>query len=301
MSENITHTAVVDDCLRLMLASDTICAPFKQAARENLSMAHLGCMTRAGDRCNPGLLETFRDRWEGRDPADHLEAKLAFVLGWLCHRAADRQMKPIFRRFHPPGSRKETPTECSVYHDAYIFQTVYSCGKEPPYHPAMFGASFTELRKNVNVDSIQSLLHVLLRRSLIEMHTLIPDDQNPEVWIDRLFTRQQDFYVNLQRYDDAINNPYPEKVRRYIIDDKFYDPTESIISLARKVQHGERVAVAEVTCAVNEEVRSHYAQALATGYRYLQAASDYFSTDMALDDLKIKLDIGKLGRDGIAV
>jgi hypothetical protein len=301
MSENITHTAVVDDCLRLMQVSDTICSPFKQAAQKHLSMAHLGCITRAGDRCNPGLLETFRNRWADRQPDDHLEAKLAFVLGWLCHRAADRQMKPIFRRFHPPGSRKERPTECSVYHDAFIFQTIYAYGKEPPYHPEMFGKSFTELREKVNVDSIQSLLQVLLRRVLVEMHTLIPDIQNPEVWIEQLFIFQQDFYVNLQRYDNAINHPDPDKVRLYIIEGNFYDPTEPIINCARKLQHGEPVNSDEVTRALTQNAFSHYAQAVETGYRYLQAASDYFSTNMNLETLRKRLDIGRLGRDGIAV
>ena len=91
MSENITHTAVVDDGLRLMQAAGTVCEAFKQAARDHLDIAHLGCMTRAGDRCNPGLLATFRDRWADRTPDDLLEPKLAFVLGWLCHRAADRE------------------------------------------------------------------------------------------------------------------------------------------------------------------------------------------------------------------
>jgi hypothetical protein len=61
MSENITHTAVVDDSLRLMQAAGTVCEAFNQAARDHLDMAHLGCMTRAGDRCTPGLLTAFRD------------------------------------------------------------------------------------------------------------------------------------------------------------------------------------------------------------------------------------------------
>lgn len=301
MSENITHTAVVDDCFLLMLASDAISTQFKHASREHLSMAHLGCMTRAGDRCNPGLLESFRGRWASRSSDDHLEAKLAFVLGWLCHRAADRQMKPIFRRFHPQGTPKETTTECSIYHDAYIFKTVYAGGKEPPYQPAMFGELFSELREKINVDSLQSLIHILLRRSLIEMHTLIPDEENPELWIDQLFTRQQDFYVNLQRYDDAINHPEPDKVNRYITTDNFYDPNEPIIAVARRLQYGESISGLDVTNAILAEAHSHYAQALKTGFRYLSAASDFFNTDMPLDTLKNHLDIGKLGRDGIAV
>lgn len=51
------------------------------------AQAHLGCMMQSGDRCNPDLLHTFRERWPTRSPAEHLPAKLTFLLGWLCHRA----------------------------------------------------------------------------------------------------------------------------------------------------------------------------------------------------------------------
>ncbi|MDF1514552.1 MAG: hypothetical protein P1S60_12155 [Anaerolineae bacterium] len=97
MSENITHTAVVNDCLRLVLASSSI---------------------------------SGHSSW---------------------------QHKNIFRRFHPAGTPKETPTGCSVYHDAFIFNTVYAGGAHPPYHPAMFSDRLAELENIVNVGRLQSL------------------------------------------------------------------------------------------------------------------------------------------------
>jgi uncharacterized protein (DUF2267 family) len=299
MSENITHTAVVDDALRLALASDPITASFKAVAREHWDMAHLGCITRGGDRCNPGLLETLRARWTARVPEDYLEPQLAFVLGWLCHRAADRQMKPIFRRFHP--EKKQSPTECSIYHDAFLFGEIYLYGGESPYHPAMFGEVFDVLKDEVDVGSLHVLVRVLLRRALIEMHTLIPDEDNPEGWIARLFKRKQEFYVDLARYDKAIRNPDPEKLRKYIIDDNFYDAKEPIIAVARRLQQGEQVLSTEIKEALHQVPRSHYAQALKLAYGYLQAASDFFTSTMALDELKARLDIGEPGMDGLAV
>jgi hypothetical protein len=232
MSENITHTAVVDDGIRLLRAADTICPAFKLAAGEHLDMAHLGCMTRSGDRWIPGLLETFRARWEQRAPEDHLEPKLAFVLGWICHRAADRQMKPVFRHFHPQETRTESPTECSIYHDAFIFRQVYACGAEPPYHPAMFGDMFAELARTVRVDNLEALAQVLMRRAFIAMHTFIPDESDPEAWLENLFRLKQTFYFALQRYDDVINRPDPAKVQRYIVDDHLYDIVGPIYPLA---------------------------------------------------------------------
>jgi hypothetical protein len=301
MSENITHTAIVDDGLRLLTAADSFCPAFKDAAREHLEMAQLGCMTRSGDRCNPGLLATFRERWQARSPADRLEPKLAFVLGWLCHRAADRQMKPIFRRFHPPQTRTESPTECSIYHDAHVFHEVYANGAEPPYHPAMFGSAFEVLAGAVQVTQIEHLLQVLLRRVLIQMHTLIPDLEDAETWIDSLYTTKQDFYVKLIRYDQAITHPDPEKVRLYITEDNFYDRDDAIIHVARRLQHGEDIPSAEVDAAIATGGNSQYAQALATAVRYLQAASDFFVNHTDEKNLKLQLDIGKPGRDGEAV
>jgi hypothetical protein len=299
MSENITHTAVVDDGLRLALVSETINGTFKTVAHEHWDMAQLGCMTRGGDRCNPGLLAMLRTRWATRAPEDRLEPQLAFVLGWLCHRAADRQMKPIFRRFHP--HKTQSPTECSIYHDIFLFGEVYLYGGESPYHPAMFGELFDVLKDEVAIESLQTLVRVLLRCALIEMHTLIPDEDDPAGWIDRLFKRKQDFNVNLARYDAVVRNPDPEKIRKYIVDDNFYDGTEPIVAVARKLQRGEPVAPGEVTEALHQDARCHYGQALKLAYGYLQAASDFFTSSMALDALKTHLDIGKPGRDSVAV
>lgn len=298
MSENITHTGVVDDCLRLMTAATTFCPAFHEAAEAHRDMAHLGCMTRAGDRCNPGLLTTFREHWVTRAPADNLEAKLAFVLGWLCHRAADRQVKPIFRRFHPPETRTEKPTACSIYQDAHVFRMIYAAGQEPPYHPAMFGDDFKALSETINVEGMQDLVHILLRRALIEMHTLIPDVDEPEHWIGQFYSRKQQFYVDLVRYDKAINDPDPEKVKTYIVEDNFYDADDPIINAARRLQHGEAISPEDVDAAIKAGGASHYAQALMIGMRYLQAASDFFTSDMEIETLKTRLDIGKPGRDG---
>jgi hypothetical protein len=39
MSEHITHTAVLDDCFRLMQASDEISDPLKEAAQSHRDFA----------------------------------------------------------------------------------------------------------------------------------------------------------------------------------------------------------------------------------------------------------------------
>lgn len=123
MSENVTHTAVVEDCFNLMLASERICNAFKEAGRDHIRFIQFGSVTRSGDKFTVNLLDKYRSIWHTRNENDRLGYKLAFVLGWLCHRAADRQMKVVFREAEPES--REFPTDCSIYHDAFIFRRLY--------------------------------------------------------------------------------------------------------------------------------------------------------------------------------
>ena len=295
MSENITHTAVLDDCFRLMAAHNKVCDAFREVMRDQVRFARLGGITRRGDFHSVGLLTSIRQRWDGRSTDDKLEPKLAFILGWLTHRAADRQMKPIFREVEP--GRPVSPAHSSVHQDAFIFHEVYQSGKANPYHPQTF-ADTPDVAPGIDAAALEELIRVLLQRALIELHTLIPDDENIEGWLENLFDRQQRFYVDRERYAQAVANPDPEWVRRGIEEVNFYDRDEPIIQAARAIQHGQS---AGVVAALAAEARSHYAQALKMGCGYILAASDFFSSDMAPAELEALFNIGKPGRDGMWV
>lgn len=299
MSENITHTAVLDDCFRLMHASKEICETFQKVGAAHHDVARLGCLTRAGDRFTPELLRSFRDRWADRTSEEHLEPKLAFVLGWMCHRAADRQMKPVFRAVEP--DRTYSPAKSSVYHDAFLFHEVYGGGEESPYHPALFDPERLPAAEGLDVEAVEELVRVLVQRALIALHTFIPDEEDVAGWLDRLFTLRQAYRVDLERYARAIADPDPEQVQRFIVEVDFYDPQDATIAAARGLQHGERVTPEEVHFAAEAEACSQYGKALQRGYGYLRAASAFFTGEIQMLALKDALEIGKLGRDGKGV
>jgi hypothetical protein len=117
-------------------------------------------------------------------------------------------------------------------------------------------------------------------------------------WLDALFGLQQRFYVDVQRYARAIAAPEPHKVQRYIVDAGFYDAAEPIIAAAHALQRREALARARVHAAIDADADSHYAQALATACRYLEAASRCFEREIDADELRASLGIGKAGRDG---
>jgi hypothetical protein len=280
MSENITHVAVCDDCHRLLSRLPQICSAFQEAITHR-ELARLGSVTRATDRFNPPLLARIREGWAGREPAENLPRKLAFSLGALCHRAADRTFKPVFRALQP--GYQVSPSDVSVYHDVTLFREVYKEGAEPPYSPDLFKAE----------TAFEEHFRVLVQRALIAMHTFIPDVENAEAWLEQVIDLRQRFYVELARYAAAYNDPDPAKVERYIIEPNFYDETDPLLQLARAIQKGEAVSGAQVAEALEAEAGSQYDQAVRRGLRYLRVANGFFLGEMDADALRQGLEIGR--------
>ena len=285
MSENITHTAVTDDCARLVIYSPTICAPFKEVLSQHLEIARMGGMTRSGGKFIVSLLERYRKVWPQAEHKDVLAQKLAFVLGWLCHRAADLQMKPIFRAVD--GDCAQDPTDCSVYHDVFLFREVYASGQGEPYVPGIL---------SMDVGELEGVLRSLWQRALVGMHTFIPDQKDVEGWLERLFQTRQRFYVDLDRYAEAFARPDPDKVKRFLKGVNFYEEKDPLIRLARSIQAGAPESEIDLPAALKAAAtQSQYAQALRRGYHYLEAASAYFEGQIDEDALADALERGKQG------
>lgn len=297
MSERITHTAVVDDCFRLATADPSLHPAIRTAMTTHHDLARLASATRHGDRHNVGLLEGIRDRLasdaEDADAVRHL----AFVLGWVCHRAADRQMKPVFRAMHPV--KKDRPTECSVYHDAFILRTVYGIDGDPMYPSASLGLAGPQDPELA--ERMRLTIHALLQQSLIEMHTLIPDDDDAGPWVDKVCSRMQSFYVDIDRYAKAIAEPDAEKMQRFIIDDGFYAEGDRLISLARELQKGTHTGDMDSRAELAQPAESHYGKSLKLGLGYMLASDDFLHGRIDSTQLHDAFDIGVLGRDGIGV
>ena len=287
MSESITHTAIVDDVARIALYDPEICEPFKEVLDEHLDIARLGGITRHGDRHNPKLLHLYRSEWEEKH--DEVGPKLAFVLGWMSHRAADRRMKKVFRALDPDCDK--SPTDCSVYNDVVCFREVYAAGHEEPYMKHALGSA------EKGVSEAEELFHGMWRRMLIRMHTFIPGDDDIEAWLDNVIKFQQEMRVDLQRYAKAFADPDPDKMRRFIEEPNFYDADDDIIRLARSLQQGEpeeSIDLEEALAAAAESAdrASQYAQMIARAFGYVRASSEYWHFQIDMEELCDRLDIG---------
>lgn len=298
MSEQITHTAIVDDCARLTRWAPDICDAFKTTIAADLEIARLGGITRHGDRHNPGLLTRLREVWP--DPSEMERRKLVFVLGWLSHRAADRTMKIVFRTLDPDCPDRP-PTDCSIYHDVTVYREVYSGGARDPYVPGGLEPEFADhpAAAGLDVEALEDLLWASWQRMLLVMHTFIPDDDNIDPWLENVIARRQRLYVELRRYAEAFAKPDPDKVKRFVEEPNFYNPDDDLIRFARSLQLGDAVEHIDFEKALADAPSaSLYAKALGRAFGYTRAASAYFEKSIDLDTLKKRLEIGRAELSG---
>ncbi|TVY11719.1 hypothetical protein [Paenibacillus cremeus] len=277
MSDNLARTAVVEDCLNLMLASEHICEAFKEAGREHANFAQFGSFASPGDQIALQQLAKYRENWESHKsvkeeigfrsaplvPKTKAESVLAYVLGWLCHRAADSKLKP--------GS-----AEAGLYQDALLFHRLYVNEGQTPQAYRSPGAPL-EQAATIGSKELAELFRELQQRFFIEMHTYVPDVDNIEGWFDKLHVQLKERSAYMDRFAEALMNPEPEKVQQHVDGTNFYSDEDAIIRLTLSIRQGAQPSQAEIEAAYAAEPKSRYAQALKQGYRNLLSANAFFT------------------------
>jgi hypothetical protein len=272
MSENLTRTAVVEDCLHIMRASSKTCDAFKEVSREHANFAQFGSLTRPGDTFPLQLLAEYRNNWEARKtvkgeigfrsaplvPKTEAESVLAFVLGWICHRAVSQPLE---------GASGES----GLYQDAFLFRRLYM---EPESASAAVTARY-----------VAEWFQALQQRFLIEMHTFVPDADHIEGWFDKLHVKYAERAEYMEQYAEAIINPDPAKVKQYVTDSSFYHEEDAIIQLAESLRKGAVPSEADIEAALESECSSNYAKALRQGVGSLLIANAFFKGSIDQEEL----------------
>jgi hypothetical protein len=280
----------MDDGARLALHSPSICDAFKLAFTRRPDIARFSAMTRSGDNFTVRLLREVRDRWPQRRDGDRNLEKLSFLLGWRCHLAADRTFKPVYRILQPehylkPDDDASAPSDVTVYHDIVVFREVYGAGRHEPFSTSSLDYRLEGLpaAAAIPAPSLDRWVLSLWQESLLGIQSAPTFDKFQKVVLD------------VQRYSRAFHTPDPGLMRRYIIEPNFYNPADPLIALARSLQHGTtpRPAIDLTQAVAAAPKQSQYAQALERAYRYLTAASDYFTRKIDERELERLCDVGK--------
>jgi hypothetical protein len=293
MSEHITHLAICDDALRLAARHPGVEARFKEVTAAHHEASRLGAVTRSADRWAAHVVDWARED-AARPPGERdrdADQKLAFVLGSLTHRAADRLMKPLLD-YAKQREGEEGFVEATVHCDVFCFKEIYGAGEGPlagPFARAILDAPAGEAERR-----FEEYFHVLWRRQLVEMHTFAPDRDDVHGWLSRLFQAAQDFPMSMRRYARVAAEWEPAKVKRYLEDTHFYDRGDALIEAAREAQRAGDVAGEDVVAAAagTDERSSRYARALAKSLDYLVAASALYGGAIDLAEGKRRLEVG---------
>lgn len=297
MSDHIAHLAICDDTFRLALLHPQIHADFKKIMTQQRDIAHMGAITRSADKWSADLIVWARQQKHRDAPDPQTAQKLAFVLGALTHRSADRLTKPITNCWgkdvnsHEADSGAGSANESKIVQDIFIFKEVYGSGAGENADPFTRAVLQTPTESEAH---LEEYFRVLWRRALIAMHTIAPDGDNIQPWLTAFLNGLQTFPKSLSQYAELAANWDSETVRKYLIDKNFYRRDDVLIRLAREVQRGSTVTAQNVVdgMVATDKTHSRYARALAKALDYLLAASELYAGEIDLDAGKERFDIG---------
>jgi len=285
MSDLLTHWAVFEDCRRLALLDDRVDPLLARVMHEEREFARLGALARSGATFVPHILRAAREAYRQDGEAGPPRRKLAFALGGITHYAADVIMKPLIKsrtrvdwneahhRMQHGDSAPDSPIrEISAYYDTHVFRKVYLAGQEEPFNRFLLAENATEPGQ-----ALEEFVSALFQRALLASHTLAPNEDDLDGWLDNLIARVQPLYVNVRTFVRVFAAPDPDKMRAYGVEDAFYLEDDPAIRAARSAQAGQAIRASELAAALDEAANtSGYAKAVCRGLQRLRQASAFW-------------------------
>ena len=277
MSDLLTHWAVFDDARRLANCDSHVEPLFVDILNETDDIARLGALSRGGNWWTGQILRATRaDQKPGEA---RWRQKIAYALGGLLHYPADYKYKPLMKRLVKEIEGANT-REVYAYQDCHVFREVYGSGQDAPFSPHFLAPNSSETGRE-----LERFVRALFQRSLLSSHTLAPDRQNFDEWLDNLLDKVQPLYIDVGLYVSVWSDPDPAKIAAYEVETTFYGKDDAIIRLARRIQNGESIEQSELDKVLAAPGASHYAECLQIGVRVLREATQFWrgETDQTPD------------------
>jgi hypothetical protein len=285
MSEHITHIAVYEDSARIFQAiRDEFPKVFLASLRRSYDSGLL-CSGARGNHLNAiPIIEKYKNREAGTLKLEETE-QIAGAIGWLTHRAADLQMKPLFRIIEDENHPVFSDNECQMYHDAIVFKEVYQGGQvsTSSEYENLSPATLSHRMKDspvsqlLNVPAVESVFSHYYLNELARLQKLDPNE-DITAYADNLIDKSQDMYEDLRIYINAFQSPEYHKLTEYIHNFNVYNSSDPLIKIVRDIQLNKHYPDAsEVYKALDTgDQQCQYAQALKKSYDFIKKAGDFF-------------------------
>jgi hypothetical protein len=293
MSEHICHLAAAFDTRNLCRAlgkergiEPTFNEVWNDEANDIISQ--LGGVTRRADKWSAEMIAYCRQESNkgGPDADPNWRKKLSFILSALSHRSIDRHMKPVFMHFKQKDDFAGY-NECTIYCDVLMLNKRFGRG-------TALGGDFLDPLKTVAKPELDRLMRETLRRELIAIHTLNPDDDHIHNWLDGLINRGQAFNIKVAEYERIFTNPDSDKWNEYLVETNFYDESSPLIEITQRLVAGESVGGDKVQEALDGTTiaNGRYAKTLKRAVEYIKDASRLWRGELTVEETKPKFDIG---------
>jgi len=283
MSEYISHIAVQDDTAKLALYSREICEAFKICFRDHAAAVRMGSASRGNSTFIIQNIHHYRDRWNTRKAEDRLEDKLAYTLGWITHRAADRYFKPKYGIFDKNPENLH-PVDIRILHDVVLYEKVYYNGKVKPFSVGYAQKDMKDhpASSSIDVTQAEAIFGPMYQADLLSLQSF-DNSKDAESFLDRIMEQYATFTVDFDRLIEGVNRPDPEDMQQMIEAPNFYNDEDPIIKIARKLQHGQSLTGLSLEEALDTEGQSQYAQVLSKAFLWVREASRYFNRETDKD------------------
>lgn len=291
MSDLLTHWAVFEDLRRIAQVDPEIDPLLASILQEEREYARLGAISRGGSKFVPRILKAARQSWDSADDPALLRRKIAYALGGVTHFPTDHVLKPLMSELaqadwsstHTMVQGRDaaedilknltTLQEISVYYDVHVFRQVYLAGQEEPFSRfLMVDPSLTAPGQ-----ALAQFINTLFQRALLSSHTLDPDFDDFDAWLENLIEKVQPLYLDVQLYAQVFDRPDPLKMERYQVESAFYLKTDPLIRVSHSLLRAEAVKPAELNAALAEGANQcGYARTLALGAHAMRGASAFW-------------------------
>ncbi|MFW5760459.1 MAG: hypothetical protein ACOCXH_05725 [Cyclobacteriaceae bacterium] len=175
------------------------------------------------------LLKAAKADYTGSDPSEFALEKVALSVGALA-------AWPIHQ------IKNATSSEAALYQDAAMLKHLN--GKQPA--EKIIGKA----------EDLALLFKEMIPRTHTRMHTSIPDDDDPQGWILRVNEWRRNTVAYFDQLALAYLNPDKEKVKKFVIDPKFYVAGDNNCVATKSIWQGSSLALATMDYfdnLINEE------------------------------------------------
>ncbi len=286
MSEHITHVAVYEDMVRLMMADK---GGYPEAFITSLEKSYDCGLMCSGANKNHLFAIPILEKYKNRNPEGLTRKEteqIAGSIGWLTHRASDLQMKPVFAIVAEKNHPVFKEDECEMYCDAVIFKQIYQGGRfssNSPYEIFSTATLEHQMKSNpaaafLDVGATENLLTHFLMRELVNQQHFIDKTDEIDLYCDLLIEQSQSLYEDLRMYINAFQNPDPQKMIDFIYNFNVYDENDALIKVVRNIQVNKKYpSLVELNEAFNTaESQSHYARSLKMAYEFVISAGKFY-------------------------